>query len=128
MQDFHCQQASVNPLSHLNSKACTGTSFPLSHVISYDKLSSSFKAFTTSISSHIEPTFYNETVRDPQWRNATTSELDALELNPTWTLTDLPLRKVTIGCKWVYKIKYNYDGSIERYKTRLVAKDYTERE
>ena len=40
----------------------------------------------------------------------------------------LPPGKNVIGCKWVYTIKYNPDGSIERYKARLVAKGYTEQE
>jgi len=53
-------------------------------------------------------------------------ELTALELNKTWSLTKLPPRKVAIGSKWVYKIKYNSDGSLERYKARLVAKGYNQ--
>jgi len=36
-------------------------------------------------------------------------------MNNTWFLTDLPSDKIAIGCHWVYKIKYNVDGSIERY-------------
>ena len=39
-----------------------------------------------------------------------------------------PSDKHTIGCKWVYKIKYKPDGSIERHKARLVAKGYTQQE
>jgi len=35
-------------------------------------------------------------------------------------MISLPLCKKSIWCKWVYSIKYNLDGSIERYKTRLV--------
>ena len=52
-------------------------------------------------------------------------ELKALEANQTWILTDLPAGKRPIACKYVYKIKYNSDGSIVRYNARLVAKGYT---
>nr|KYP45709.1 Retrovirus-related Pol polyprotein from transposon TNT 1-94 [Cajanus cajan] len=54
------------------------------------------------------------------------AELEALKMNHTWTLTPLPPNKQVVGCRWIYKIKYNADGSIERYKARLVAKGYTE--
>ena len=53
-------------------------------------------------------------------------ELQSLEDNGTWTYTLLPTGKKPIGCKWVYKIKYQPDGTIERYKARLVAKGYTQ--
>lgn len=41
-------------------------------------------------------------------------------------MTSLPKRKKLIVCKWVYKIKYNSDGSIERCKIQLVANGYTQ--
>jgi hypothetical protein len=50
------------------------------------------------------------------------AEISALEENNTWVVTDLPLNKHLIECKWVYKVKNKYDGSVERYKARLVAK------
>jgi hypothetical protein len=56
------------------------------------------------------------------------AELTAPKANHTWTLTPLPPDQHPIGCKWVYKIKHNSDGTIERYKERLVAKGYTQRE
>ncbi|XP_019447274.1 PREDICTED: uncharacterized protein LOC109350498 [Lupinus angustifolius] len=44
------------------------------------------------------------------------NELNALEINKTWSLVDLPPNKRVIGCKWIYKIKYKSDGSIKKYK------------
>ncbi|XP_017696471.2 uncharacterized mitochondrial protein AtMg00820-like [Phoenix dactylifera] len=55
-------------------------------------------------------------------------EIQALEENKTWSLTELPVRKSAVGCKWVYKVKHHGDGSIERFKARLAAKGYTQME
>ena len=49
-------------------------------------------------------------------------EINALEQNNTWSVVDLCSGKKPINCKWVYKVKYNSDGSIERYKARLVIR------
>jgi hypothetical protein len=38
----------------------------------------------------------------------------------------LPPSKNTVGCKWVYMVKFNHDGLVERLKARLVAKGYTQ--
>ena len=51
-----------------------------------------------------------------------------MESNKTWFVVPLPSGKHTIGCKWVYKIKFRLDGSIECYEARLVAKGYTQQE
>ena len=56
------------------------------------------------------------------------NEIKALEANNTWSLTFLPPGKKAIGCKQVYNIKYKTDGTIERYKARLVAKSFTQKE
>lgn len=44
-----------------------------------------------------------------------------LEANDTWELSDLPPKKRAIGTKWLYKTKFNSDGSIEREKARLMV-------
>ena len=51
---------------------------------------------------------------------------NALSKNYTWDLVTFSPRKSVVGCKWIYKIKIHSDGSIERYKTRLVAKIFTQ--
>ena len=47
--------------------------------------------------------------------------LSALHKICTWALVPLPLGKSVVGCRWVYKIKTNFNGYIERFKDRLVA-------
>lgn len=53
-------------------------------------------------------------------------EMNALERNEMWGVVDLPKGKKTVGCKWVFALKYKADGSLERYKARLVTKGYTQ--
>ena len=48
-------------------------------------------------------------------------EMQSLKENDVWELTTLPPGKKLIGSKWVYKVKTSGDGSIKRYKARLVA-------
>jgi len=55
-------------------------------------------------------------------------ETQALEDNGTWKIVSLPNGKKSIGCKLVFKVKYKPDGQIERFKVRLVAKGYSQRE
>ena len=50
----------------------------------------------------------------------------ALDNNDTWDLVHLPTRRKPIGCKYVFAIKINPDGSVARFKTHLVAKGYAQ--
>ena len=52
-------------------------------------------------------------------------ELDALHTTGTWDLVDLLSGKSAIDCKWVYKIKTRSDGTVDRYKARLVSRGFT---
>jgi len=63
---------------------------------------------------------------NPAWQLAMTQEFEALHSNHTWDLVNLPSGKRAIGCKWVYKVKHKADGTIERFKARLVVKGYTQ--
>ena len=97
LKDFRCYPVSHNnvPIAH-----------PLSHVLSYNLLSSNHKAFVCAISSHFEPTTYSQVAKVPEWNEAMIVELKALESNGTWTLTTFLTGKCLIGCKGVYHIKY----------------------
>uniref|UniRef100_A0A803PSJ3 Reverse transcriptase Ty1/copia-type domain-containing protein n=1 Tax=Cannabis sativa TaxID=3483 RepID=A0A803PSJ3_CANSA len=53
-----------------------------------------------------------------------TREITALKNNNTWKLVPLPEGRKAIGCKWLHKIKYKPNGSIDKHKSRLVAKGY----
>ncbi|XP_074318809.1 uncharacterized protein LOC141655639 [Silene latifolia] len=79
-----------------------------------------------NVMSVVEPTTYKQAKQNPLWVVAMSKELAALESNGTWTVTDLPPGHKPIGSKWVYKIKFNPDGTVERYKARLVAKGYNQ--
>src|SRR5436190_4783393 len=53
-------------------------------------------------------------------------EIKALEKNNTFTIVPQPSNQQVIDCKWVYRVKELSDGTIERYKARLVAKDFAQ--
>lgn len=54
------------------------------------------------------------------------AELEALELNNTYIITDLSLGKMAIASKWTYKIKYRDDRTMDRFKATLIAKGYNQ--
>src|SRR6266498_4672036 len=97
-----------------------------SNYVSYASLSSAYNAFLASLQSVSIPRDWKEAKQDPKWKEAMLEELTALEKHKTWNLVPSPLDKKVVGCKWVYTVKQNPDGKIERYKARLVAKGYSQ--
>jgi len=103
-------------------------SHALCNNVSYHRMNKKHLNFLKKISISHEPSTYLEASKDPKWVEAMRAEIKALIDNHTWTLTKLPKNRKSIGSKWIYKIKYLPNGEIERYKVRLVAKGFTQKE
>ena len=71
-------------------------------------------AYMTRVAEVREPESYAEAGKDANWRAAMEEEMCALAENETWDLVDAPKGVKPIGCRWVYKVKYNTDGSIDQ--------------
>jgi hypothetical protein len=84
-------------------------------------------AYMTRATKVREPESFEEAAEDANWRTAMEEEMHALAENETWDLVDAPKGVKPIGCKWVYKIKYDTYGSINRYKAQLVANGYAQK-
>ncbi|KZT28913.1 hypothetical protein NEOLEDRAFT_1225147, partial [Neolentinus lepideus HHB14362 ss-1] len=79
-----------------------------------------------------EPQTFREVMQHPeeerqQWLKAAQDEIQSLVENGTFELVECPPGRKAIGSRWVFKVKRNADGSIERYKGRLVAKGFSQR-
>ena len=76
-----------------------------------------------------EPVSVTEVKSSPdklKWERAMEAEMKSLETNKVWELVELPPNKKVIGSKWIFKRKMNADGTLERYKARLVAQGCTQ--
>ncbi|CAI7804856.1 unnamed protein product, partial [Closterium sp. NIES-54] len=69
-----------------------------------------------------------ESSDDEEWKKAMESKLKSIEENGTWELVELREGRKAITSKWLFKIKSDADGKIERYKSRLVAKGHQQKE
>ena len=73
-----------------------------------------------------EPRSYEEARETKEWTDACSDEIESIEKNRTWELVELPIGAKAIGLKWIFKVKRNSDGSINKHKARLVAKGYVQ--
>jgi len=84
--------------------------------------------FSLITNAFTEPSTYKEAVKYKEWKQAMVEEYKVVQDNNTWKLVDCPQSVKPIGCKWVYRIKYNQNGEIDKYKARLVAKGFSQQE
>eukprot|EP00268_Persea_americana_P067868 TRINITY_DN9389_c0_g1_i14.p1 TRINITY_DN9389_c0_g1~~TRINITY_DN9389_c0_g1_i14.p1 ORF type:complete len:382 (-),score=56.41 TRINITY_DN9389_c0_g1_i14:482-1627(-) len=74
-----------------------------------------------TMSSTSIPNSYSQAVQHECWNDAMQDELDALAQNHTWDVVQCPPSVKPIGCKCIYSIKLKPNGTLDRYKARLVA-------
>jgi len=89
-------------------------------------MSDTTKVFMGKVSSEQVTRNIEEAMLDEHWKIVVYDEMKALQNNNTWELTTLSNGNKTVGWKWVFSVKYKADGTIERYKVRLVTEGYTQ--
>ena len=73
-----------------------------------------------------EPEKISKAAKDPRWVEAMNEEMQALSKNETWDLVPSSHHQKAIGCRWIFKVKDNASGTVNRYKAWLVTKGYAQ--
>eukprot|EP00268_Persea_americana_P020286 TRINITY_DN20494_c0_g1_i4.p1 TRINITY_DN20494_c0_g1~~TRINITY_DN20494_c0_g1_i4.p1 ORF type:complete len:298 (+),score=64.17 TRINITY_DN20494_c0_g1_i4:2588-3481(+) len=89
-------------------------------------LTTAWVATTDDADSVYEPVSFEEVAGILVWEEAMSEETKVLKQNETWELVPRPAGVTPISCKWVYKVKTKVDGSVERFKARLVARGFSQ--
>ena len=77
-----------------------------------------------------EPQTFKEAMKSSKaqyWKEAVNSEVESILNNHTWELVDLPPGNKPLGYKWIFKRKLKDDGTIDKYKARLVVKGFRQK-
>jgi hypothetical protein len=109
MRPYHTGQFLFRPSPSLNSREWWSRNFP--------------------VGAPWDPLSLQEAMRRPdwpEWDSAIKIELDALKKAGTWEIVKKPENRNIVKCKWVFRVKKDAAGNIERHKARLVAKGFTQ--
>lgn len=119
---FNTVCCSNTPLIIAQSQSSTSSKwlYLITQCVNDNEFFSGDKWFIAASLVEVQPSKISDSLKHPYWLQAMKSEVDAFEQNRMWTLTIVPLGKKPLGCKWVYKIKWMSDGSMEGYKALLI--------
>ena len=99
---------------------------PFQVVCSFAQYPEDHCAFMVSLDESHVPRSYEEAMMIQEWRDSVNAEADAMIKNDTWYESELPKGKRAVSSRWIFTIKYLPNGEIDRRKTRLVARGFTQ--
>lgn len=73
-----------------------------------------------------EPTNVEEALASPEWKESMQAEYDSIIKNQTWELVDRPHNRKVIDTKWIWRVRYKSDGTLENYNSRLVVQGFSQ--
>jgi len=73
-----------------------------------------------------ETSSFEEAVEDPAWVDVVVEESDSIVRNSASEIVPRPEGKSVVGSRWIYKVKQEADGSVEKYKARFVARGFSQ--
>ncbi|WZY99772.1 hypothetical protein YC2023_072101 [Brassica napus] len=102
-------------LEHPSQAVCSFAQYPEQHC-----------AFMVNLDENYIPRSYEEAIMDKEWKESVGAEAGAMIKNDTWYESELPKGKKAVTSRWIFTIKYKADGTVERKKSRLVARGFTQ--
>nr|GFA41622.1 zinc finger, CCHC-type [Tanacetum cinerariifolium] len=90
-----------------------------------------YAEYSKAYSIEEDPRTYNEAMQswdDAFWKEAIDDEIGSIMTNNSWVLSDLPYGCKPLGCKWIFKKKMKVDGTIDKFKARLVIQGFRQKE
>ena len=105
------------------SKSSSNVVYLIFYFVSYHCLSKTQLAFALQLSSTSIPNCFQEAFEDPKWKSTMVGKMKALQKNSTWEMVEFPQGKKTLGCKWVFSLKYKSNGTIDPTKIDWLPRD-----
>nr|GEX23309.1 integrase, catalytic core [Tanacetum cinerariifolium] len=114
---------SASSSSYESSEISVTADFPVNSGNDADSFATQDEGVTT-----LEENVFSKASKFPHWVDDMNQEMNVLLRNGTWDVVELPKDRKAIGSKWIYKIKYQSSGEIDRFKARLVAQGFSQKE
>ena len=73
-----------------------------------------------------KPSSFEEVVQEPTWVDAMVKEYDSIVRNSAWEIVPRMVGKSAVASRWIYKVKQAVDGNVKKYKSRFVARAFSQ--